>query len=51
MKDYINHRPQITTKEKINLFRHFMAELIFGFLVMFVIVSMALIIFGLEVQQ
>ena len=51
MKDYINHRPQITAKEKRDLLNKFNADLFMGFMTMFVIVSMALLVFGLEVQQ
>jgi len=51
MKDYINHRPQITNKEKRDLLNKFSADLFMGFMTMFVIVSMALLVFGLEVQR
>ena len=51
MKDYINHRPQITTKEKRDLLNKFSADLFMGFMTMFIIVSMALLVFGLEVQR
>ncbi len=51
MKDYINHRPQLTSKERLNLLNKFSADLFMGFMTMFVIVSMALLVFGLEVQK
>ena len=50
MKDYINHKPQITRAEKRDLLGRFALDLAFGVIVMFVIVSMALIIYGLEVR-
>jgi len=51
MKDYINHRPQLTNKERRDLLGKFTLELALGVIVMFVIVSMALLVFGLEVQR
>ena len=41
----------LTSKEKRDLLNKFSADLFMGFMTMFVIVSMALLVFGLEVQR